>query len=572
MGCQFELSGDFFRELSKPAASHKGEITLSLDQDSIIIYEPTKVNYSVNSFGLKYNAIEIEYLKTKVTNDFESSGSFMLTPDFSVNGWIDLKATFYLSSGSGSIAEKLKAENYVGTKTWKVKFFNLNAFDFKFQYHVNKDGILELFWVKPSCISSVEGKVTRYGNEVLQSKISGDTLFYADDSYCGDMQMYNLSITVKNQAYKGFSLSPNYPYPELKFKSLGLDSCLISWTPSPIKRYYKLNELYAGFGNSFKYKCTPGDLKAYDLYIYPPNYKPGQFSTYNVWTFYQNGGIKADYRFTYSYLKDRFVLSMGKDYPNITVSDNNIPAYDNPANGGKPEYQLYGNNQGTQYVGLGYGVLYVFDKDLNKTKEITLGVPGQFWFYIMQLTDNGCFAYYDNFKEYVVNNVGSDPSWQQFRFKPNNEDYQMGFMTQISVMGDHFYWLGKNYFYIYDISDHKNAKIVYSAPSSKVGSILANPLNNDELIVGQDSKIEVYSSPDFKLKKQISLPGVGKIYIENVDTYDNYLLASSTNYSHIINLENMKEVLRFGSGLGGVMYRKQLFVNSYKIDLTPYLK
>src|SRR5665647_1935764 len=154
-GCQYELTGAFDQNIKMPDASHTGDINLSKDMDTIVIYEPTNIQYSINTFGLQCNGVQLEYLNTKITNQYSYIGTFTITPNFAITGWFDLKATCYFSTGSGSIAEKFNAENYVGTKTWKVCFLDITKYDFKFQHRINKDGFLDLFWIKPSFLPAI---------------------------------------------------------------------------------------------------------------------------------------------------------------------------------------------------------------------------------------------------------------------------------------------------------------------------------------------------------------------------------------------------------------------------------
>ena len=98
--CEYELSGEYNHDIKTPATSHDGYIVLLKDMDSIVIFETTDIQYSVNTFGLQCNGIQLEYLDTKITNEYGSSGTFTITPDFSKTGWFDLKANFYLGTGS----------------------------------------------------------------------------------------------------------------------------------------------------------------------------------------------------------------------------------------------------------------------------------------------------------------------------------------------------------------------------------------------------------------------------------------------------------------------------------------
>lgn len=576
--CQYELSGGFNREVSKPDASHPANITLSFNKDSIIIYDVTDVNYSVNSFGLNCNNIEIEFLDTKFNNSFNSSGSFTLTPDFSVKDWFDLKVKFYLSTGTGSIADRLKAENYIGSKTWKVRFFDISTYDFKFQEHVNSDGILELFWIKPTYLTSLAGEIDRPTSvELLPSKVSGDTIFYADKDFCGNEGSYNLYLYANNNhTYRHIVVTPNYPYPELKVTPMGIDSCLVTWTPSPIKRYYKLNEKYSGFGNSYKEQITLGETQFYDLHIFPPNYKSSLFGVKSTWLNY-TVGTKAEYSYCYSKAMDKFYLSKSSIMPNITSSILPLPSYDYSIDGTGASYSLVCNNQGTCILGLSYDAIKVFDQNYNTIKTVNLAA-GSLGATMCDLADDGSYGNFPNNKNYIIKNFGSDNSWSEFSFEPkfvDNPQWKYEFGISLTVDGKYVACRGGFDFYLYDVSDHKTANIVYIAPMAEVYRAMGNPLNSKELIVSCVDKIEVRTCPEFQLIKKFELAGFGLLVALNVDTYSNLLLIYSQSYYHIINLATMKELTRFKRDYyhSARLYRKQLiFTGNLVIDLTPYLK
>ena len=490
---------------------------------------------------------------------------------------------FYVCTGSGSIADKLKAENYLGSKTWKVRYFNLKTCDYHFQNNITADSIVQVFWVKPKEVSSTIGAVYK-GNstKLTATRISGDTLFYADRDYCGGGQDYELNVSVNSSEQVGFGTNVNYPYPEFKIIPIGFDSCLVSWTSSPIKRYYKLSDKYEGFGNSYKELALPGVSINYNLSTFPSDYTTSSSYSNYIWTTYVQG-IKADYRWAYSNIKDKFVLSKGNISPGLEWCDYTLPAYDNIENGGNWEYILCGNNGGTHFAGIIYGILHIFDENLVDTRQIALGTrPETDSYYYLQVTDNGCFTCLNDNREFTIYNIGSDPTWQKFTFKPNYIDstaisYAMG-MTSLTADGHYAVCCGERNLYIYDVSDHQHAPVVFSTPRSNAYSVLANRLNKDELIVTSKDKIEVRTCPGFQLKKQLVLDGMGDFNIMNVDSYSNILLVSSSTYYHFINLETMKEVFRFTLGgnpfygYNAQLYRKQLFVGNSKTDMTPYLK
>jgi hypothetical protein len=583
--CEYELSGEFNQGINKPTASHEGNITLSKDMDSIVIYEPTEIRYTVNTFGLQCNGIQLEYLDTKITNQYNSTGTFTITPDFKITGWFDLKSDFYFSTGSGSIADKFKAENYVGTKTWKVCFVDLTKFDFKFQSRVNKDGFLELFWIKPSFLPAIYSSINP-GNTIHPhiSKVVGDTTFFADSTYYGgNASYYTLYLNLNSRNIYSKTINPTYPLPELKITSFGLDSATVSWTKSPFRHYYKVyygnawqRYIFTGFENSFKTKSLLGLSNDYYLEIYPYDYKNNVYNYKTVSTTYKNGD-SANYKFTYSYVKDQFYVPSPYSVSQIEKVNITSAAGNTYANNGINKFELWGNHQGTRFVGFYSGDIHVFDEGLKEVSKTS--ICDIYDNYGGQLTDDNCFTYYDYKKNLcIMINVGTNLTWQQFSFKPSAIDESVWGTIRLSIDGKYAFWRGDKYFIIYDVSNHLNATIVYQCSNTEVYSSMGNPLNYKEVIIGKTDKIEVRSLPAFQLLRQIDLTGEGNSMLLTVDTYSNSFLALSQNHFHVINLANMKDKLIFGGDLNNYafysarLHRNTFFLNGIKKDLTPYLK
>ena len=583
--CEYELSGEYIHDINKPAPTHEGSISLSKGMDSIIIWEPTEISYSLNSFGLQCNGIQLEYLDTKITNQYNTSGKFTITPDFSLTDWFDLKANFYLGTGSGSIADRFKAENYVGSRTWKVRFMDITKFDYQYQFHINNDGFLELFWIKPSFVTGIYSSINE-GSTIHPhiSKIVGDTTFFVDSTYYGgNTQSYTLHLSLNSRTLFGNSIRPDYPFPVLRITPYGLDSTVVSWTKSSLKQYYKVYKansnqqyFYTGYENSFRTKGIIGIEDGYYLEIYPYNISSRQLYNHGTVNTSYKIGDTANYKFHYSYVKNQFYIPSPYSLTQIEKVDITTPEGKAYANNGINKYELWGNHQGTRFVGFYNGDIHVFDESLTEVRKITICNPTED--FGGQMTDDNCFGFYNyNTAIYTMTNIGLDFSWQQFTFKPSASDESVWGNLRLSLDGKYAFWRGDKYFIIYDVSNHQNANIVYQCPNSEVYYAMGNPLAYNQVLISKTDKIELRSLPDYQLIRQIDLPGIGNTALLTVDTYSNSFLALSQNYFQVISLSSMKEVLRFGANLNSYIYywarlhRNNFFFNGTRTDLTPYL-
>lgn len=582
-GCEFDLKGEFFNEINKPADSHNGEIILNIQKDSIVIFEPTDIKYSLNTFGLECNAIVIQYLNIEEKNLNTPVGGFHITPDFNNNEWFDLTAKFYLGTGSGSIADKFKAENYVGSRTWKVKFVDFKKYDFKSGMRVNRDGFLEIYWIKPSFFPEIRSYINPQSTIHPEiTRIVGDTTFFTDSVYFGgNSTTYHLSLIYDQDIYTERYLQPNYPFPEIKFTPIGLDSVLVSWTDSPLRRYYKVlyedadgKFAYVGWNNSFRAVVTP--CVNYNFYLYISRNEKVKYENITVSSNYKKGD-NANYGFHYSYVKDKFYFVSPQNSQKIESIDIGKISENEYANKTPNKYSIRGNFLGTRFVTILPNELQVFDLDLNETsRKIVNGASPDIG---GQMSTNDIFGFYDyNVGLYHVVNVGVDKTWDQFSFKayPDGE-IKLGY-TNLSVDGKYVIrrgWTGES-FVIYDIRDRENVKQVYKCPLSDIYSLIVNPLNANEIIIGRDNKIEFRSLPDFQLIRQVDMPGELAIIVLNVDSYSNRMLLYSNKYFKILNLKNYTIDFKFeGKKVSypwdARLYRNIFFFNTMKYDISPYL-
>lgn len=581
--CEYQLIGEFNNEIKKPNESHMADMILSNHSDSIVIFEPTNLQYSLNSYGLVCNALQIEYLDKKESNLFTPVGQFVITPDFSIKEWFDLKAEFYLGTGSGSIADRFKAENYIGTKTWKVKFVDFKKHDFKTGMRVNKDGFLEIFWIKPSHFPEMRSYINPQNTIHPEiTRIVGDTTFFTDSVYFGgNSTIYNLSLILNENISIQKNLQPDYPFPEIKIDPIGLDSVLVSWTYSPLRRYYRIlyedidNKFaYSGWRNSFKAVVTPCVNYNFYLYIYPN--EKDKYGYVTVKSNYKKGD-NANYGFHYSYTKDQFYFVSPVNTQKIEPIDIGSITGNDYANNTSNKYSFRGNFTGTRFVTILPGELQVFDSGMNETSRIKVNgaspnIGGQ-------MSTNDIFGFYDyNVGLYYVVNVGEDKTWDKFSFKAYPDGEIMLGNTNLSVDGKYVIWRGwtGESFIIYDISNHENVKQVYKCPLSDIYSLIINPLNANEIIIGRNNKIEFRSLPDFQLIRQVDMPGELAIIVLNVDTYSNKMLIFSNSHFRILNLKDYKFDFKFeGKKVSypwnARLYRNTFFFNTMKYDLSPYL-
>ena len=275
--CLYETNQLSTISVQKPSANHPLNLTLSENKDSLLVFGETTFQYNVNTFGLNFTGIEVKFNGQKYQLD-KSSGKLWVTPDYyNTTDWLDLTINFYASTGSGSIADKFKAENYVGTKTWKVKYIDIYKHDFSLHQRISPDSILQIYYVNPHNVDTLFGELTKFPfTKMKVTSHKGDTLFFADSVYCGGSDSYRLEVTKHIYMTRYYDLYVNHEaFSVLIVTDINKDSCLVSWSSIPFKVDYKVTDsyvsgnyktYYTGSGHSFKdTQPNPGWGKFYFL-------------------------------------------------------------------------------------------------------------------------------------------------------------------------------------------------------------------------------------------------------------------------------------------------------------------
>ena len=571
--CTFEPEGLNFIEVEKPAASSPIEVALSLNEDSIYLYANTKMSFNLSTFGKKFNGAQIQFYNQKfITN--ESNYTFTISPQIT-NYWADLTIDFYVSTGTGSIADKLKLENYVMTKTWKIKYVNLNKEGLNAGYQIHPDGYLELYMVLPKQSKGGKYGLSRYGNSITFSRISGDTVFYNDKSYCSDKNTYQFSFTFDSNTYFHRDVEVDFPKPELIVEAIGLDSFRVTWTKSPFKLYYTINDTeYKGFGNDYKGSIGIGERKSIRLGVFPPNYESQQFSTYNVSTYYIPGTF-ATYFMCYALEKDKFFISKDMNLKYLDSSNLPLPPTDPNNYYNISKVNIICSPNGKYIAGYQYSNLYVYNENLNFSRKLSVDDIQNYRMYF-SLTNDGAFTY-QNGSTIVMKNL-SDTDWNTFSFisdldpNPNTVYYSV---VANSIDGKYICVRGMNGFKIYDVSNHLTAKVVLDHPINDIGAVIAHPSNPELIYIKQKGIMQLRTCPGFELVKTIDMP-VSDYYFHSIDPYTNVMLLMTEQYYYFVDPETSRILLKLKNGslwnYGVMLVHNQFKMSQNVLDLTNYLK
>ena len=571
--CTFEPEGLNFVEVEEPTALQRFQISLSTDEDSICLYGPTQFSVSLNSFGKKLNVALIQFYNNTHTVD-QPNFSFTITPE-ETSEWTDLTISIYASTGSGSIADKLKVENYVMSRTWKIKYIDLSKDGIKTGYQIHPEGYLELFVIPPKQLKNKTFSISKYGNLLSVSRTSGDTTFYADKSYCSGFMRYYFSYVYETFKTYQRDIEVNMPNAELKVEAVGIDSCKISWSKSTLKLYYTINDTqYKGFGNEFSTSIIPNEVKYIKLDVFPPDYGAQRLSSFSVSKNFTLG-TKANYFMCYSLVKDRFFIS--KDIDLTYLESSTLPLPESEVNSQyKSKVNILCSPNGKYIAGYLYSQIYAYNEDLNFSKKINVGNIPHYRPYFA-LTNDGAFSCLRGTK-IVIQNVSGSADWDSLSFVTDvDPNPNVVYFSQIanSIDGRYVCAREQNGFRIFDVSDHKTVSVAYEYQGKGVASVIAHPTNPGLIYVKVNGILQLRTCPEFELIKTIEMP-ISDYYLHSIDPYSGVVLLMKDNYYYFIDQNTSRILLKLVSGsvmhYNVILARNQFKMSSSVLDLTNYLK
>ena len=233
--CNYELSDIPFTTVEKTNVTDKPTINFSINKDSVDLFETTAIKITTLANGLRLNKLELEYLTTKLTrktNEIANS-SISFTGTNTPSSWFNLTAKLYYGTNSGSIADVMGLENNLLEKKLAVRFISNTDYYLTLKSRINKDSVVELYWVKPKYATSISASLptTTYAG------LKGDTSLYIPTDYVSGYRFFELNALLSSSVTGKYSTTLNYALPTLKTEKIGTDSCRV-YALGTIKRNF----------------------------------------------------------------------------------------------------------------------------------------------------------------------------------------------------------------------------------------------------------------------------------------------------------------------------------------------
>jgi len=225
--CEYETEKDHFIEKEKPSENIDLKLNIrNIGKDGIInIYTITELVYSID-------VPNQQLLNITFTLDGRiiptNNNAIILYPISDQEEEQDLKVKVELKSNTGSLAEKLYMEKYVGEFSFKVRFIqgdlNLNI-----TQESTNEGYLKLIWDKPSLEQTPVAKynISYYdiisGQEKSFDIDNPDDSFFIDSDYVYGFREYKVMTYFESSKIKPWTDIHIVQYKEFTIEDLQLD-------------------------------------------------------------------------------------------------------------------------------------------------------------------------------------------------------------------------------------------------------------------------------------------------------------------------------------------------------------
>lgn len=202
--CEYDEDSVYINEIVPPEDDFKVEINLFniKPNSTIFIYQYTEISFVIDTKGH-------DLLNQEITIDadvyIDDDNIIRLYP-LNDNSVKKLVFDIELKTNTGSIADKLGLEKYVGRYEYNVKFVKLEEdFDINFRGGISDEGYLQLQWDEPvldnATVQKYELTFFNYITWENETFIITDPkqISFIDESYVWGHRTYQLSVHYKNR-------------------------------------------------------------------------------------------------------------------------------------------------------------------------------------------------------------------------------------------------------------------------------------------------------------------------------------------------------------------------------------
>lgn len=586
--CEYSPSGNNFLELTPPEDNIPIEISLNdiNPSDTIYVYQNTLISIGINTPKDLLQATVLldgqEY-----ANMSNESFSFVIKSDQVSEGIHELTVNAIFTSGTGSLAEMMGLEGYMGELSWNVRVIHDLEAHFELGYRITEEGFLEVFWqnVVPDNIIekyTVYPVVTQNEDSTINDATQKS---FVDYGYVCGNAYYDLKTYLKD----GYSISKRLyvesPTPGVHFENLGLDSLRVYWDKPFANGRFNLIEDDTTIASEI-YDTTItvsqifGKYRKFSLEIRPQNAEyDNNHNSFEAWGRFCLGtslGLPNWELYAYN-LTDNILYT--RKYNNLVAFDaatlqeiNTVSIMGNPwgfAYGGKIASAPH-NSTVTAMTGEETWI-FADSRFINPIKISPL--PGDVHTRLAALTsDDRFFVAHGGSNICKIFNALTGASISEFPLTYNTI-YDFPDFVTVSEDGQFFCASSENGIEVFEING-TTTNLLYTDTRRYKGAMFV-PSQPDKLLLGVGTDIEIHQVPDFNIIQTLDV-SANDAKLCNIDPESMSLLYHQSDSLKVCKINDLAEtIFKIRSDEKTCkMFNNKLFTygkGGISFDISPYL-
>ena len=555
VGCEYDPIGENFVELTPPENDIPVEISLNEvnPSDTIYVYQNTSFSIKIKSSKSLVKA-EILMDGQVYANMWDNTLSLSVNPDQLTEGVHKISVNAAFTSGTGSLAEMMGMEGYIGDLSWNIRVIQNIQDRFQPAYRINKEGFLELFWEN----TVPEGIIEKYRVHSGLTQNTDRTIsdpkqkYFVDFGYVCGYAYYEVTTYLKGGYSFLHRLSIDKPTPGVHYENLGLDKLRIYWDKPFANGRFNLTcdskIMSSGITDTtITISQIFGKNRQISLEIRPQKSEyDNSYNNYSAWDWFCQGtslGLPNWELYAYN-TKDNIVYT--SMYSSLVAFDattlqkiNTVLIDGNPwglAYGGKiasaPHNSTVAAMTGEETW------IFTDSRFLNPIKIPSM--PGSINTRLSALTSDDRFFVVQGGSTIcrVFNTLTGEKIFEiPFTYKTI---YDIPDLVTVSENGHFFCASSENGIEVFEISG-TTTNLIYTDTRQYKGAMFV-PTQPDKLLLRVGSDIEIRQIPGFNLTQKLDVSANGAI-ICNIDPASMSLLYYQNDSLKVAKINNLKETI-----------------------------
>lgn len=318
--CEFEPSGDNFRDITGPDSTKMIQVDLSPFETQYVFTKISNVNYNLNTFGLTIYNVEFFVDQQSIHQGNQAEGYFDFNPANYGRGNKTLTMVVTTNTNTGSLADLIGAEALVYSQSWNLVLDGDAPDPVEITSIINDDGVLRLNWTEYKRINFQKYIVYRKFSRNSEPAEIHEIAEYAnpklrtctDLSYIGGEATYWVVVQASEQSVESVRKEVSYDYPKLDTAWVAGDSARFVWRKNIFpKAFQKVTISRNGYSHAVQREIFSTDNPG-DTTIILKNLQIGLPETYTFANYSRNEIGLFDQK---DQLRTSVTFSAGKKYP-----------------------------------------------------------------------------------------------------------------------------------------------------------------------------------------------------------------------------------------------------------------